>query len=307
MLVILGSAVPGPSIPDPHPCGEGEKRGTESHHSMSRARDQHPAASRDQQHSTWAAPATSPALAHRAQPPHAAPSTSQPRHKPFYCCSGPSRPSLYTRQAPKDLSTSSTRAARMGEGLKESGSGAGSAFCPLVTGLWESAAGSQVSAVGQETLSKAERCRELPCSTRQPSHEGRGEKKSLLPLRRGSSRSSCTFWTRVLNPSNRRPDLFGASVLLVPGSCFTPAFPETSSQQRHRGFCSADLPRAKPHEPESRRRAAQWAGRAGGQADGRLPAAARTGRKMLRRQESASPSKDSPRSRSEGMHFSTGS
>lgn len=191
--------------------------------------------------------------------------------------------------------------------MKESGSGAGSAFCPLVTGLWESAAGSQVSAVGQETLSKAERCRELPCSTRQPSHEGRGEKKSLLPLRRGSSRSSCTFWTRVLNPCNRRPDLFGASVLLVPGSCFTPAFPETSSQQRHRGFCSADLPRAKPHEPESRRRAAQWAGRAGGQADGRLPAAARTGRKMLRRQESASPSKDSPRSRSEGMHFSTGS
>lgn len=117
MLVILGSAVPGPSIPDPHPCGQGEKRGTESHHSMSRAWDQHPAASRDQQHSTWAAPATSPALAHRAQPPHAAPSTSQPHHKPFYCCSGPSRPSLYTRQAPKDLSTSSTRAARMGEGL----------------------------------------------------------------------------------------------------------------------------------------------------------------------------------------------
>lgn len=61
------------------------------------------------------------------------------------------------------------------EGLKESGSGAGSAFCPLVTGLWESAAGSQVSAGGQKTLSKAEQCRELPCSTRQPSHEGRKE------------------------------------------------------------------------------------------------------------------------------------
>lgn len=142
MLVILGSAVPGPSIPHPHPCGQGEKRGTESHDSMSRPWDQHPA--------------TSPFIAAQDPPnPHFIPG----RHR---------RTSARPPQEQPGWA--------MGwEGLKESGSGAGSAFCPLVTGLWESAAGSQVSAGGQETLSKAEQCRELPCSTRQPSHEGRKE------------------------------------------------------------------------------------------------------------------------------------
>lgn len=269
MLVILGSAVPRP----PSMWAGGEER------------DRKP-----RQHEQTAGPA--------------------PSHEPFYCCSGPSQPSLYTRQAPQDLSTPSTRAARMGDGLggvERKRIRGWICFLsprhgPVGVCCWQP---SFCRRAGNPEQGRAVQGAALQHKAVQPRRE-RGE-KSLLPLCRGSSRSSCTFWTRALNASNRRPDLFGTSFLLVPGSCFTPAFPETSSQPRHRGFCSAASPRAKPHEPESRRRAAQWAGRAGGQADGRLPAAARTRRKMLRRQESASPSKDSPRSRSEGMHFSTGS
>lgn len=61
------------------------------------------------------------------------------------------------------------------EGLKESGYEAESAFCPLVTGPWESAAGSQVSALGQEILNKGEQCRERGCPAAQVSLATTGE------------------------------------------------------------------------------------------------------------------------------------
>lgn len=111
----------------------------------------------------------------------------------------------------------------------------------------------------------------------------RGEKELPLGMRR--TRNSCTVWTKVLSSSNHQPDVFGTSLLLVPESCFTPAFPETS-QQQHRGSC-----RAQPHEPV--RGTEQHGGQQGwGQAAGGLPAAARTRRKALCRQEAAAPSKE---------------
>lgn len=54
----------------------------------------------------------------------------------------------------------------------------------------------------------------------------RGEKELPPGMRR--TRNSCTVWTKVLSSSNHQPDVFGTSLLLVPESCFTPAFPETS-------------------------------------------------------------------------------